>query len=57
MENWTKKWIRPKMILNISLCGLELGHLRREKRRREEEKERKEEEKKKKEEMKERRSF
>ena len=44
MENWTQKWIRPKMVLNISLCGLELGLLRREKRRREEKKERREEE-------------
>ena len=54
MENWTKKWIRPNMVLNISHFGLELGHLRREKRREEEEKERREErreeEKKKKEE-------
>ena len=58
MKNWTKKWIRPIMILNISHFGLELEHLRREKRRGEEEKERREEEKKKKEERNEiRRSF
>ena len=44
MENWTKKWIRPNMVLKISHFGLELGHLRREKRRGEEEKERREEE-------------
>ena len=50
-----KKWIRPNMVLNISHFGLELGHLRREKRRGEEEKERREEEKKKKGERKERR--
>ena len=55
MENWTQKLIRPNMVLNISHFGLELGHLRREKRRGEEEKERREEEKKKKEERKERR--
>ena len=55
MKNWTKKWIRPNMVLNISHFGLELGHLRREKRRGEKEKERREEEKKKKEERKERR--
>ena len=42
MENWTKKWIRPNMVLNISHFGLELGHLRREKRRGEEEEGRKE---------------
>ena len=47
MENWTQKWIRPNMVLNISHFGLELGHLRREKRRGKEEKERREEEKKK----------
>ena len=52
MENWTQKWIRPNMVLHISHFGLELGHLRREKRRGEE-KERREEEKKKKEERKE----
>ena len=40
MENWTQKWIRPNMVLNMSHFGLELGHLRREKRRGEEEKER-----------------
>ena len=44
MENWTKKWIRPNMVLNISHFSLELGHLRREKRRGEEEKIREEEE-------------
>ena len=63
MKNWTQKWIRPNMVLNISHFGLELGHLHREKRRGEEEKERRgeeekerrEEEKKKKEERKERR--
>ena len=57
MENWTKKWIRPNIVLNMSHFGLELGylHLRREKRRGEEEKERREEEKKKKEERKKRR--
>ena len=44
MENLTKKWIRPNMVLNISHFGLELGHLCREKRRREEEKKRKREE-------------
>ena len=37
------------MVLNISNFGLELGHLRREKRRGEEKKEGREEEKKKKE--------
>ena len=47
MENLTQKWIRPNMVLNKSHFGLELGHLRREKRRGEEEKERREEEKKK----------
>ena len=46
MENWTQKWIRPNMVLNISHFGLELGYLRREKRRGEEEKVRREEEKK-----------
>ena len=55
MENWTQKWIRPNMVLNISHFGLELEQLRREKRRGEEEKERREEEKKKKGERKERR--
>ena len=55
MENWTQKWIRPNMVLNISHFGLELGHLHREKRKGEEKKERREEEKKKKEERKERR--
>ena len=44
MKNWTKKWIKPNMVLNMSHFGLELGHLRREKRRGEEEKERREEE-------------
>ena len=44
MENRTKKWIRPNMVLNISHFGLRLGHLRREKRRGEEDKERREEE-------------
>ena len=44
MKNWTKKWIRQNMVLNISHFCLELGHLRREKRRGEEEKERREEE-------------
>ena len=42
MENWTKKWIRLNMVLNISHFGLELGHLRKKKRRGEEEKERRE---------------
>ena len=27
MENWTQKWIRPNMVLNISHFCLELGHL------------------------------
>ena len=40
MENWTKKWIKPNMVLNISHFGLELGQLRRQKIRGEEEKER-----------------
>ena len=40
MENCTKKWIKPNMVLNISHFCLELGHFRREKRRREEEKRR-----------------
>ena len=44
MENWTQKWIRPNMVLNISHFGLELGHLHKEKRRGEEGKERREEE-------------
>ena len=44
MKNWTQKWIRPNMVLNMSHFGLELGHLRREKRGGEEEKERREEE-------------
>ena len=44
MKIWTQKWIRPNMVLNISYFGLELGHLRKEKRRGEEEKERREEE-------------
>ena len=44
MENWTQKWIRPNMVLNISHFGLELGHLRREKKRGGEVKERREEE-------------
>ena len=59
IENWTEKWIRPNMILNISHFGLELGHLRRKKRRGEEEKKRREEEKKKKKEKRKerRRSF
>ena len=43
MENWTQQWIRPNMVLNISHFGLELGHLRREKRRGEEEGRREEE--------------
>ena len=42
MKNWTKKWIRPNMVLNISRFGLELRHLRREKRRGEEENKKKE---------------
>ena len=41
MENWTKKWIRPNLVLNISYLGLELGHFRREKRRGEREEEKK----------------
>ena len=45
MENRAQKWIRPNIVLNISHFGIELGHLRREKRRGEEEKERREEEK------------
>ena len=44
MENCPQKWIRPNMVLNMSYFGLELGHLRGEKRRGEEEKERREEE-------------
>ena len=40
MENRAQKWIRPNIALNISHFGIELGHLRREKRRGEEEKER-----------------
>ena len=59
MENLTKKWIRPNMVLNISHFGLDLGiYVERkdeEKKRKREENKRRREEEKKKEERKERR--